>query len=269
MLREKACAGWEDFEAEVQKLFETVEDVRAKRKPLNVSEPLFRGLSNESWGLKTTLERYTSRECTREDYFRIIRAVKPAAQSFTGKTWELPDEYVEDAAAYLPPAGYEFMIYLRHHGFPSPLLDWTRSPYVAAFFAFRSKLECTTENVAIYQYIEYCGGAKTFTDGPAVFTIGNYVTTDRRHHIQQCQYTFARKKVGESFAYCDHEAAFEQVRGTAQDSLVKYLIPAWERPKVLEKLHFMNINAYSLFGDEEGLMEELAYQEIERREKIT
>src|SRR5579871_975887 len=33
--------------------------------------------------------------------------------------------------------GYDYMAYLRHHGFPSPLLDWTRSPYVAAFFAFR------------------------------------------------------------------------------------------------------------------------------------
>jgi hypothetical protein len=56
------------------------------------------------------------------------------------------------------------------------------------------------------------------------------------------------------------------VNVTAQDSLTKYLIPTTERAKILEKLHFMNINSYSLFGDEEGLMEELAYQEIERRE---
>jgi len=35
-----------------------------------------------------------------------------------------------------------------------------------------------------------------------------------------------------------------------------------ERAKVFEKLHMMNITAYSLFGSEESLLETLAYQKI-------
>lgn len=266
MVNQKMCTSWGDFETKIWSLLERVKEKRSKVKPLTISEPLFRGLADPSWGLKTTLERYSTKECRRRDYFRIIRSVRPKLQSLTGKSWDLAEEFGEDGSGYRPPEGYEFMIYLRHHGFPSPLLDWTLSPYVAAFFAFRSKVACRAENVAIYAFMEYVGGAKILTDDPGVGVIGNYVTTDRRHHIQQCEYTFCRKKVGDDFVYCDHESAFEQKKVTPQDSLIKFLIPTTERSTVMEKLHYMNINAYSLFGDEEGLMEELAYQEIESRE---
>jgi hypothetical protein len=47
-----------------------------------------------------------------------------------------------------------------------------------------------------------------------------------------------------------------------QDWLYKYTIPASEREKVLRKLDKYNINAYSLFGSEESLMETLALREI-------
>lgn len=40
----------------------------------------------------------------------------------------------------IPPENGAFFNLVQHHGYPTPLLDWTYSPYVAAFFAYRSLL---------------------------------------------------------------------------------------------------------------------------------
>jgi hypothetical protein len=158
------------------------------------------------------------------------------------------------------------MIYLRHHGFPSPLLDWTRSPYVAAFFAFQSEATAKDDTVAIYSYVGYTWtpGIAQDRDKASIDLLGPYVTTHKRHYTQQSWYTVCTKQLGDRYVYCSHEGAIEGNNGV-QGFLRKYVIPRSERRKVLDKLHLMNINPYSLFGDEESLMETLAYQEIEAK----
>jgi hypothetical protein len=49
-----------------------------------------------------------------------------------------------------------------------------------------------------------------------------------------------------------------------QDSIWKINIPASEKDKVLAFLDRFNLNAYSLFGTEEGLLELLAFRELPR-----
>lgn len=254
---------WDAFEKSLSSFFAQWNELKQKKRPMTVSTPVFRGQSNASWKLQTTLERFTNRAFSTFDYYQTISQVKPAVVSITEKEWKLP-EFEKDMEEEIPtvPIGYEFMVYLRHHGFPSPLLDWTRSPYVAAFFAFRSPQVPKDGRVAIYSYVDWCGEPKgSMAGSPIVHGLGPYVETHKRHYAQQCEYTVCVKEVREEPVYCSHESAFTDNRSD-QGELKKFTLPVSERRKALKQLHRMNVTAFSLFGSEESLMETLAYQEI-------
>jgi hypothetical protein len=263
-MKEINLATFEEFEGRARELLEDREKKRKEKKGY-FSPVLFRGQSRASWNLETTLERYSPKEYSPEDYYNIMRAVRPAVESWTEKRWPFSVHYRQEDSIPSAPQGYEFMVYLRHHGFPCPLLDWTRSFYVAAFFAFQSaKIE--EPNAAIYSLIEYCGQGKTGrTDMGNIVGCGPYLRTHKRHFIQQCEYTFCKKELaGGKYIYCSHEEVVKR-NDDNQDALTKFIIPKTERSKILDKLHIMNITAHSLFGSEESLLATLAYQEIERK----
>ena len=223
---------WDEFEDCLSSFFAQWNNLKKEKSSFQVSTPLFRGQSNAVWKLQTTLERFTDQTFDSFDYYRTIRAVRPAVVSLTQKELNLPE--FSEKMFFPVPTGYEFMVYLRHHGFPSPLLDWTRSPYVAAFFAFRSPRTLKDGRVAIYAYVEYPGEARGHLAGsPVVYGLGPYVETHKRHYAQQCEYTVCVKEVGDKREYCSHEAAFSD-NASDQGALKKYTLPTSERGKVLK-----------------------------------
>ena len=257
-IKEFKC--WEDFEVEIGKIF-AFENNLDRERISSVSSPLFRGQSDSSWKLKTTLDRVVE-NFNMSEYHLIMQSIKSKVESYTDRRWEIGRFKEPERNLWVAPTleQYAFMVYLRHNKFPSPLLDWTRSPYIAAFFAFGDAHIGTS--VAIFVYIEDLGQGKTTRgDSPAISTLGPDITTHKRHHLQQSEYSICTKKVNGKMCYWDHEEVFSK-NDDEQDLLIKYILPSSEKTKVLKKLDLMNINAYSLFDTEESLMQTLTIREF-------
>jgi hypothetical protein len=260
----KNIPNWNDYELFIEETRNSLSLIKDSSGSY-VSDLFFRGQNNSDWKLETTLERFNSIETELGEYCRLLLRVKPAIECFTEKEFEFAyeneleeDLHTKDGRGFRI-GQFEFMSHLRHNGFPSPLLDWTLSPYVALFFAFNNANE--NDSVAVFIYIEHCGSGKGGVVGaPEIINRGRYIKTHKRHFLQQSEYTYCVIKKGNDWFYCSHEEAFNQAR-TSQDRLIKVIIPGSEKQNILKKLDEMNINAYSLFGTEDCLMQTLAFRE--------
>ncbi len=239
-----------------------------------MSNLLFRGHSNANFPLITTLERNTSQDVSFSGYYGLISRVQDQIEEFTGKRWHLPtrEEFHKQAAdsdGYVTKKwghdAYSYLIYLRHHGFPSPLLDWSKSPYVAAYFAFRSPVSPKEDKVAIYVFCEYWEGGKTWSGNEARITgWGPYSKRHRRHFLQQGSYTICTLFKNKEWYFVSHDEVLCRNKSN-QDICWKFVIPWNERTKVLKILDDYNLNAFSLFDSEESLMETMALRELNFR----
>jgi len=228
---------------------------------------LYRGQSNSDWDLATTLERVVRRPVLITEYYRHVLITRPQVEAFSDTRWELMDlkEYTEWAESrsdleWAEYPGYEYMIYLRHHGFPSPLLDWTRSPYVAAYFAY-TNIPNNAENVAIYCYSETIGVGKSWSASEPLITVkGPYARSHKRHFLQQCAYTVCSKLGDHGLEYTSHEEVFA-LENKTQNVLWKIIAPRSTAQDALRDLDSMNVNALSLMGSEDALIQTLGIRE--------
>jgi hypothetical protein len=181
--------------------------------PVRSGYCIYRGVPNAEWKLETTLERKIGENLAVENYYRVIGRIKEKIETYTNQEWILPtyEDFLvnlKKRPCMMPTMDkevYNYLAYLRHFGFPSPLLDWTISPFVAAFFAFRDTSN-NAEEVAIYANSVLSDAFKySIGENAIIFPLVGFAKNNKRHDIQQGCYTIGLKMTNDNAYFISHE----------------------------------------------------------------
>ena len=210
---------------------------------------LFRG-QNQPWRLRTSFHR-----AGRADLHRFMQEDIPALyRHLSARTKHIFNLSVPDENG-------AFYNLIQHHGYPSPLLDWTYSPYVAAFFAYRgiSNWRASAASGDDKVRILVLDQAAWRTDFQQILmiapstlhvSIGEFLAIENERLIPQ-------QAASTVTSVDDIEAYIQSKEGNGRKYLSAIDLPVAERRQVIQELGYMGVTAGSLFPGFDGACEEL------------
>jgi hypothetical protein len=231
------------------------EGYKAYVATLEMRRNLFRG-QNKPWRLRTSYHR-----AGRADLLRFLQEdVQVLHKHLSART-----KHVFDLNN--PNENGAFFNLIQHHGYPTPLLDWTYSPYVAAFFAYRGisnedarragendKVRILVFDQALWK--KNVNQISQLVSAQLHLSIGEFMAIENERMIpQQAASTVTNID--------DLESYIQLWETTGSKYLTAIDLPVRERKKVICELGYMGITAGSMFPGLDGACEELKERNFE------
>lgn len=242
---------------------------------------IFRGQVNASWPLATSLDRLCEKHKIpgserREAENALLRDFKRAFHHYSSNTPRDNDDL-------------EWLALMQHHGAPTRLLDFTYSPFVAAYFAMedadadkaKEEARCIAVWAVDMKWLRSASSAHFGLAGKVhAHRIHGYFGTDaemiHRELLFDAPHVLGamaanpfrlneRLRVQKGVFLApgdvtrDFTSNFEELAGHDDPSnVVKLRLPAAERQEAIESLHYMNISRATLFPGLDGYAQSLA-----------
>lgn len=230
-ISEKQLSSWEEFHSFVN-------------SNLDYRHFVWRGQSDSSWLLESTLDRIQKKINKVGDTRTINEHLERFKYAIRGRRGLNPPELKTDN---------EWWALGQHFGLATPLLDWTKSPFVGAYFSFMSSKVSSTDYRVIFGISKstFEWTSKQIKKGhkgsarPPIIEFIDPLSDENSRLVNQGG-LFTRSPAGvdvETWVRSNFSKDDNRVR------LWRILIPETERETALRSLNRMNINHASLFPD--------------------
>jgi hypothetical protein len=232
-------SGWEEFKSHFgEHLF--------ANEPFRRGKYLFRGHSDPHWRLSTTFDRMFSNQ-TKATRLQIADALLEVfKRGLEGE--DIPSEVRGDDSLFLALG--------QHYGLPTRLLDWTESPYIAAFFAYNSRaLWGVTDQSIVIWVLDTTHPIWSTHYGVEIIDVPSF--GNRRIRNQSGKFTLSKTPFSDLESYVEEH-------GEEGDPLRKFLLPASDYSKALADLDAMGIHHGTVYPEIEGAAQMALFRVVSR-----
>lgn len=228
-----------------------------------VNRRLFRGVSDDKYELKPSLCRIVNEWQLKPEPEYVYKIECAASKDFKQRLqlYESAPRQLDDHDSW--DNRVTLWQKMQHYGAPTRLLDWTASPYVAAYFAAR---ESFSKDGAIYM-VDYGALADRMTEQLPSMEIGTEPNRGCQNpliYFRRCDVPDRRMFAQQGWTSCCNFAELdhgEVILKAFQDTHTnkpghwarKIIISKEAKPAILRELFDMNIRGESLFPDLQGL----------------